>query len=446
MTNFNGSGPCAVRRAHFIERAKALWGDAYDYSDLQFTTGKEPCFIRCPKHGVFRVGAAQNHILKNPRFRTGCPYCREAMGKTDRRLASERKAKRDAEKKKRAVERRIQAEQRKRQREEQRILSGKKTLLEVREYLALLGYDVEGLSQQKIASIYGSLKAKTYNDAQHAKKQANEAEKKKGVERMLKERKQRIKDKYLAGAKAVHGDKYDYSEAYCVSEPNPVEKAYVIHNIICPIHGSFSQKAEVHVVQRCGCPRCANYQNNIAPEERKSQWVTKCREKFGDRFDYSQFHYVNNDTKGTIICREHKYPFETDPCTHLRGAGSCPLCSGSVGEVKVRKWLDDHHVAYQPQFRIPNINPKCKRRHLFVDFYLPDHGTVIEFNGAQHYTYIPYFHNNGNWTLKDQQIRDETLREYCDKKHLLLVEIKEEDMNNIPKIMKSAIKPCRKRA
>ena len=442
MTNYNGSSSYEVRRAHFIERAKALWGDAYDYSDLQFTTGKDPCFIHCPKHGVFRVGMAQNHILKNPRFRTGCPYCGGDGGKNDIRLASERKEKRDAEKEKR----RIRAEQRKRQREEQRNLSGKKTLPEVCEYLASLGYETDGMSRQRVAALYGFLKAKPYNMVRHAEKQAREAERKKEVKRKIEETAQRIKDKYLAGAKAVHGDKYDYSEAYCVSEPNPVEKAYFIHNIICPIHGSFSQRADVHVNQQCGCPLCANTQNDIPPEERKSRWVARCREKFGDRFDYSQFHYVNNDTKGTIICREHKCSFETTPWAHLRGAGGCPLCSGSVGEVKVRKWLDDHHVAYLPQFRIPNTNPKCKRRYLVVDFYLPDLSTVVEFNGRQHYTYIPYFHNNRKWTLKDQQIRDETLREYCDANYLQLVEIKEEDADNIPKIMKSVIKPCRKRA
>ena len=40
-----GGKPYEWRRAHFIERAKALWGDAFDYTDMQFTTGKEPCII-----------------------------------------------------------------------------------------------------------------------------------------------------------------------------------------------------------------------------------------------------------------------------------------------------------------------------------------------------------------------------------------------------------------
>ncbi len=98
MTNFNQNAPYAVRRAHFIERAKALWGDSFDYSDLEYTNGKQPCYITCPKHGRFRVGIAQNHILKNPKFRTGCPYCGTDNGICDSRLASKRKAKREVEK------------------------------------------------------------------------------------------------------------------------------------------------------------------------------------------------------------------------------------------------------------------------------------------------------------------------------------------------------------
>ena len=47
----------------------------------------------------------------------------------------------------------------------------------------------------------------------------------------------------------VHGNKYDYSETFYTGAHNVI-------TIICPIHGSFQQKAYSHV-QGCGCLECA---------------------------------------------------------------------------------------------------------------------------------------------------------------------------------------------
>jgi len=62
----------------FIEQARAIWGDSYDYTDSVYTNNKEPITIRCRKHDhYFTVAMAQNHIMKErPGFKpTGCPVC-----------------------------------------------------------------------------------------------------------------------------------------------------------------------------------------------------------------------------------------------------------------------------------------------------------------------------------------------------------------------------------
>ena len=430
MTNFNQNSSYAVRRAHFIERAKALWGDAYDYSDLEFTTGKEPCYITCPKHGRFRVGMAQNHIMKNPKLRTGCPYCSAEKRACDSRLLEERRAKREAEKEKRRVEREKRAEERK----EKRKLSGRKTIAEVKVFLSDRGYDVDGMSAQKICSIYGNLKYAEHIQARHAEKERKEAERKEIVKYNAVKRTYYRYEWYMSQAKVVHGSKYDYSQAYVARKRNGSYNFLYINNIICPIHGLFSQRADVHVKQQCGCPQCAVHTNELSDDERKEMWVKRCREKFNDRFDYSHFKYVNNDTKGIVVCREHNYAFLTDPWTHLRGSGGCPFCSGSVGEVHIRTWLENHHVAFRAQYRIPNENPLCKRRYLMADFFLPDFNMIVEMNGQQHYHNISFFYSH-KWTLQDQQIRDNTLREYCKVHHLRLLEIKYNQIEQIPDIL-----------
>lgn len=190
--------------------------------------------------------------------------------------------------------------------------------------------------------------------------------------------------------------------------------------------------------KKCGCPACAGYSNILSTEQRKANWVKRCKKKYNDRFDYSQFVYVNNDTKGLVTCKEHHYSYMIDPWMHLRGAGGCPFCTGSEGEVHIRTWLENHHINFVPQYPIPNENLFCKRQHLMVDFYLPDYRMFIEMNGEQHYKYIAYFHQD-SWTFEDQQIRDESLRQYSKRHNVRLIEIKYDEIKKIPKILSSVL-------
>lgn len=56
-------------------------------------------------------------------------------------------------------------------------------------------------------------------------------------------------EQFIKECTEVHGNKYDYSETFYTGAHNVI-------TIICPIHGSFQQKAYSHV-QGCGCLECA---------------------------------------------------------------------------------------------------------------------------------------------------------------------------------------------
>ena len=237
---------------------------------------------------------------------------------------------------------------------------------------------------------------------------------------------------WIKNAKAVHGDKYIYDE----SKPPRIKSDRIRYK--CPIHGWQETRYDCHVDLKCGCPVCAGYPNKLSAEQRKANWVKRCKKKYNDRFDYSQFVYVNNDTKGLVTCKEHHYSYMIDPWMHLRGAGGCPFCTGSEGEVHIRTWLENHHVNFVPQYSIPNENLFCKRKHLMVDFYLPDYRMFIEMNGEQHYKNIAYFHQD-SWTFEDQQIRDESLRQYSKRHNVRLLVIKYDEIKKIPKILSAAL-------
>jgi very-short-patch-repair endonuclease len=61
----------------YIEKAKAVHGDKYDYSKTEFTTAKEKIIITCKKHGDFEQEAYCHSIG------VGCPRC---VNKTEGKL------------------------------------------------------------------------------------------------------------------------------------------------------------------------------------------------------------------------------------------------------------------------------------------------------------------------------------------------------------------------
>lgn len=116
-------------------------------------------------------------------------------------------------------------------------------------------------------------------------------------------------------ARAIHGDKYDYTKVVYVNSNTPVE-------IICPKHGSFWQKPAQHIAGNA-CSECSG--NVRMTTER---FIRKAREIHGDRYDYSKVNIQgNNKTKVCIICPDHG-EFWCSPNNHLRGS-RCPRCFGT---------------------------------------------------------------------------------------------------------------------
>lgn len=124
------------------------------------------------------------------------------------------------------------------------------------------------------------------------------------------------KDSFIEKAVSIHGDKYDYSAVEYVSSKVPVK-------IICPEHGMFEQRPTVHL-QGHGCPLCAHVRAGERSVFSLDEFIERAREVHGDKYDYSQVHYVNGNTKVAIVCPEHGAFYQL-PHSHLQGNG-CPEC------------------------------------------------------------------------------------------------------------------------
>ena len=104
---------------------------------------------------------------------------------------------------------------------------------------------------------------------------------------------------FVETARKIHGDKYDYSKVNYTKNRNKVE-------IICPIHGSFMQKANDHLCGK-GCPQCSGTQKSSTEE-----FIQKANLIHNNEYDYSLVDYKDNKTKVKIICLKHGV-FEQTP-------------------------------------------------------------------------------------------------------------------------------------
>ena len=83
----NGCPKCGLEKSSkkqrmsyekFIEKAKIIHGDRYDYSLVEYINAKTKIKIICPIHGIFEQ-IPDNHTTK----KYGCPFCRESQGEKE---------------------------------------------------------------------------------------------------------------------------------------------------------------------------------------------------------------------------------------------------------------------------------------------------------------------------------------------------------------------------
>ena len=202
------------------------------------------------------------------------------------------------------------------------------------------------------------------------------------------------KEGFIKKANEVHKNKYDYSKTNYT-----VTRDYI--EIVCPIHGAFTQKANNHL-NGLGCPGCSVSPKRVFNTE---QFIERANEVHNDLYDYSKVVYVDSKSNVIITCRKESHgDFLQRPLNHLSGTG-CPICSESKGELAIRSVVLKNNIAFKREYNLPEVNLRLR-----CDFYLPEYDLLIEFHGQQHYDYIPFFHRNGEEDLVKQKRRDILVR------------------------------------
>ena len=324
---------CKKSIEEFIEKAKEIHNDKYDYQKVDYVDNRTNVIIICKEHGEFQQ-KPNNHLNGN-----GCLECGRINSKNKQTITNEEFIKKAKEK------------------------HGDKYDYSKVEYVndkthIIIICKEHGEFQQ--------IPSNHLNDNNCPKCAINN--------RKL------SKEEFIEKAKEIHNDKYDYQKVdYVDNRTNVI--------IICKEHGEFQQRPNSHL-NRSGCRKCGIIRRANIKTITNEEFIEKAKNIHGDKYDYSKVKYVKSIKNVTIICKKHG-EFQQRPSTHLRRAG-CPKCSYhryySNKQLKVLNLLSSYyniniqHAENEGEYIISNSKYKA-------DGYCKETNTIYEYHGD-------YWHGN----------------------------------------------------
>lgn len=96
----------------------------------------------------------------------------------------------------------------------------------------------------------------------------------------------------------------------------------------------------------------------------------------------------------------------------------------SKGEVECRRVLEE--VFQRPFDKArPDFlrNTVTENYNLELDCWNPELKLAVEYNGIQHYKFVPYFHKNNKEAFLNQKYRDDMKRRICKDEGICLIEV-----------------------
>jgi very-short-patch-repair endonuclease len=221
-----------------------------------------------------------------------------------------------------------------------------------------------------------------------------------------------LRDKFIKSGQALYNNKYDYSKVIYVNSETPVV-------INCPIlgHGDFNKLPCLHI-RKQGCQKCAKNSGIVKNRKSPDQFLIDIKKVHGNKYDYTKVNYTVACNKICIICNVDGHgEFMQKATSHLDGIG-CPKCGLSFLTENMcnsifYEILGVEFKKVRPQFlnglELDGFNEKLK--------------LAFEYDGEQHYKFVPYYHKNGISDFIKQQERDERKIKLCKDNNISLIKI-----------------------
>lgn len=187
---------------------------------------------------------------------------------------------------------------------------------------------------------------------------------------------------------------------------------------------------DTHTYYVCRCKKCGRERNTTLNNYLDShcyceggfrqwteeEWTTWLKEEYDDEYKLiSPFKKVTE-----------KVSLQHIPCgfiwsvrpSDVNSGATCPKCGRieSKGVRTIKKVLDQMNINYEREYPVGDTKQR-------FDFYFSFGGKeyAIEYNGIQHYEYVPFFHRNGESDLAVQKDRDARKQEYCKNNNINLI-------------------------
>lgn len=247
-----------------------------------------------------------------------------------------------------------------------------------------------------------------------------------------------IRDKskieFISQSINIHNNKYDYSIVDYINNNSKVKILCIPHNVM------FEQTPKTHKNGTTSCPKCKHeFYTNIANKRNKKgkeEFSPKSQTVHNNKYDYSLVNYIDSYTKVIIVCPIHG-KFSQRPNDHIQGKG-CPKCKASKGEIEIEQILIDNNIEFINEKRFSNCKDKSQ---LPFDFYIPQHNTVIEYDGEQHSNPFRIKGKEKEMLIKLKKIQyhDTIKTQYCIDNNIKLIRIPYTEFNNIESILKKEL-------
>lgn len=198
---------------------------------------------------------------------------------------------------------------------------------------------------------------------------------------------------------------YDYSKVEYINSKVKV-------CIVCPEHGEFWTTPNA-ILSGYGCRKCGC--NILKTNE---EFIKECSERHNNKYDYTLCDYTGAHKKVKIICHEKDKNgnehgiFEQLALNHLNGSG-CPRCNSgkkSRMEENIGLKLGELNIIIKRQKTFPWLKFK---KHMYLDFFLPEYNIGIEVQGDQHYLPIQRFGGIEDYEIR--KFRDKLKQKLCEE-------------------------------
>lgn len=271
-----------LTKEKFIEKARAVHGDYFNYDQVRYVNSRTNVIIGCPIHGGFETKPSV-HLQG---FK--CPICKFGGSKEER---------------------------------------GEKFINKAKEIHKDRNYDYSKVVFVKrnvpveiFCPTHGSFFQRA-DDHLRGKKCPHCAK----IEGPMKLK--LTKENFLEMVRSCHGDRYEYDFSSYSSFNNNVR-------IYCKKHGWFKQLFDSHV-KGYGCQKCRKEEFTQAKLE---NFLELGKNIHNNKYDYSQVVYKNNKEKVRIICPKHGVFLQRSD-KHIYEKSGCPSCA--IHTSRFELWVKD---------------------------------------------------------------------------------------------------------